>query len=183
MARTVWQRAGSLFPHFLAWTAITAVAQTVAAPVVNLFHPVGPLVSYDVATIKPATATSVHGQTIRRYIMSAYGVGIPMVTMGTGSSQPQVVGGPAWIDTDRYEIVGKPPDELREAMQKMTSHDRTAQTMTMEQSLLAERFHLKVHFEARMMPVFELVPAKSGLKIKAVDPPPAPRWYASARTA
>src|SRR6185437_323422 len=43
---------------------------------------------------------------------------------------------------------------------------------SMEQSLLADRFHLKAHFETRVLPVYELVPAKGGLKITEVPPPP-----------
>jgi bla regulator protein blaR1 len=35
----------------------------------------------------------------------------------------------------------------------------------MEQSLLADRFRLKVHFETREMPVYALVVAKSGAKL------------------
>jgi uncharacterized protein (TIGR03435 family) len=35
----------------------------------------------------------------------------------------------------------------------------------MEQSLLADRFKLKVHFETREMPVYALVVAKSGAKL------------------
>jgi len=47
----------------------------------------------------------------------------------------------------------------------------------MQQSLLADRFDLKVHFETREMPIFELVPAKGGLKITPVDPPqPGDGW-------
>ena len=42
----------------------------------------------------------------------------------------------------------------------------------MQQSLLADRFHLKAHFETRVLPVYELVPAKGGLKITEVPAPP-----------
>ena len=40
----------------------------------------------------------------------------------------------------------------------------------MKQSLLADRFKLKVHFEMREMPVYALVVAKGGSKVKATDP-------------
>ena len=81
-----------------------------------------------------------------------------------------MVGGPAWIDKDKYDIKGKAPDELRQAMQKMTEDQGGATIKTMQQSLLAERFHLKVHFETREMQLFEMVPAKGGLKIKPAAP-------------
>jgi uncharacterized protein (TIGR03435 family) len=40
----------------------------------------------------------------------------------------------------------------------------------MEQALLADRFHLKVHFETREMQVFEMIPAKGGVKIQPAAP-------------
>jgi uncharacterized protein (TIGR03435 family) len=40
----------------------------------------------------------------------------------------------------------------------------------MKQSLLADRFKLKVHFEMRELPVYALVVAKGGSKVKTADP-------------
>jgi uncharacterized protein (TIGR03435 family) len=149
-----------------------AVAGMAEQPVVKAFHPAGPLPSYEVATIKPADpAKQYAGTTLRRYIASAYGVPLPWGMPGVELQGSQVIGGPEWIDKDRYDIKGKPPEELREAMRKVSSEDRDAQTEMMQQSLLAERFHLKVHFETREMQVFELVPAKGGLKITPLEQP------------
>ena len=145
-----------------------------APPVVKAFHPDGPMPSYEVATIKPSDPDKQFaGETLRRYIARAYGVQLPWGMPGTEKQGSQLIGGPEWIDKDRYEIHGKPPDELRAAIQKMSREERDTQQEMMQQSLLAERFHLKVHFETREMPVFELLPAKGGLKIKPVDPPPS----------
>jgi uncharacterized protein (TIGR03435 family) len=145
---------------------------------VKLFHPDGQLPSYEVATIKPADPDQPwRGTTLRRYIQSAYGAGALWNIMINGSSDiplVHVIGGPAWIDKDVYQINGKPPDQLRLAMDKMAPEEKTRQTEMMQQSLLAERFHLRAHIETREMTVYELVTAKSGLKIKPVDPPPPP---------
>jgi uncharacterized protein (TIGR03435 family) len=84
----------------------------------------------------------------------------------------QVVGGPDWLNKDAYNINPKVPDDLAAAFQKMTFAARDDQTRAMQQSLLADRFHLKAHFETRVLPVYELVPAKGGLKITAVPAPP-----------
>jgi uncharacterized protein (TIGR03435 family) len=148
--------------------ALAAPAQTV-----TVFHPAGPLPSYDVATIKPPDPSKPYmGITVRQYIAVAYNSGTGSITTD-GPPPPQTIGGPEWIDKDRYVITGKPPEELRQAMQSMNSEQRMAQYRMMEQSLLAERFHLKVHFETREMPVYDLVPAKGGLKIKPAEPDPA----------
>jgi uncharacterized protein (TIGR03435 family) len=43
----------------------------------------------------------------------------------------------------------------------------------MIRTLLAERFKLKLHTETRLTPVYAMVQAKGGAKLKEVDPPPA----------
>jgi uncharacterized protein (TIGR03435 family) len=147
---------------------------------VKMFHPPPPLPSYEVATIKKADpsaqapimarhfgssaprggAERPSSDTIRNYILNAYGA--------STRSQAQLSGGPAWINTDEYAIQGKVPDEMREAMQKMPPGEQQEQTRMMQQSLLADRFHLKMHFEIRQLSVFELTPAKNGMKFKQV---------------
>ncbi len=99
---------------------------------------------------------------IRRYIMNAYGA----VYIS------QVIGGPGWLNKDAYQIDGKRPDDLESVLQKMSREDRLDQTRMLEQSLLNNRFHLKAHFETRVLPVYELAPARGGLKITEVPAPP-----------
>jgi uncharacterized protein (TIGR03435 family) len=154
----------------LACSAQTAQPQ----PELQLFHPSGPPLSYEVATIKPVDANTADRMvklppgvtlsplSLRRYIMNAYGA----------IYAAQIVGGPDWLNKDSYDIKGKPSDDVEAAMQKMIRDDRFKQDRAMEESLLADRFHLKAHFETRILPVYELVPAKGGLKITAVPPPP-----------
>jgi len=165
--------ARSLLAAFAVLT-LSASAQT-ADPVARVFHPSAPLPSYDVATIKPAVSLTnpngmmlVRGTTVREYIRDAYAPTFARL------APAQVIGGPEWIDKDRYTIDGKAPPDLEVAMQKMRTDEKTPQQHMMEQSLLADRFHLKVHFEVREMPIYALVPAKGGLRIKPVDAP-APR--------
>ncbi len=63
--------------------------------------------------------------------------------------------GPAWLDTDRYTIVAKiPPGTTRE------------QFRVMLQNLLAQRLGMQFHREQRAVPVYELVVAKGGSKLK-----------------
>lgn len=151
------------------------IAQTAQPkPELLLFHPPAPLPCYEVATVKPLDSDTASSMvrlppgiflsplSIRRYIMNAYGA----------VYAPQVVGGPDWLNKDAYAIKGKVLDELESALQKMTREERIDQTRMMEQCLLADRFHLKAHFETRVLPVYELVPAKGGLKITGVPAPP-----------
>jgi uncharacterized protein (TIGR03435 family) len=48
----------------------------------------------------------------------------------------------------------------------MTIEERMKVNLLMMQSLLADRFQLKAHFEIREMPVYELTLAKGGSKLK-----------------
>jgi uncharacterized protein (TIGR03435 family) len=77
----------------------------------------------------------------------------------------RVLGAPAWAGSDQYEIQAKIPDALFAKMQTMTPAEQREQVALMEQSLLADRFKMKAHFETREMPVYALVIAKGGAKL------------------
>lgn len=87
----------------------------------------------------------------------------------------QIIGGASWIDSSRFDIEATPEVDVR----AMTPD----QLMGMIQSLLEERFQLRTHRESREMPVFYLVVADRGPKMKLsadqtpptrqVTPPPA----------
>jgi uncharacterized protein (TIGR03435 family) len=76
-----------------------------------------------------------------------------------GSSRPlDIIGGPAWMDTDMFDLEAK-------ADCGNGPIDRGRYTL-MIQSLLEDRFQLKAHTEPREVPIYELVVAKGGLKMK-----------------
>ncbi len=80
----------------------------------------------------------------------------------------QVVGGPAWIETDGYDIEAKPDGEAS-----------TAQMRLMLQSLLADRFKLALHRDTRQLPVYGIAAAKGSFnppspKEDCVSAPPGP---------
>jgi uncharacterized protein (TIGR03435 family) len=84
--------------------------------------------------------------TVRGIIMTAFGV-----------NNFQISGGPAWLRTDRYDIVAKID---------------SADTVTLDQlrpmlrSMLAGRFQLKFRRETEDLPRYALVAAKNGPKLK-----------------
>jgi uncharacterized protein (TIGR03435 family) len=79
---------------------------------------------------------------------------------------PQIAGGPNWMADAQWTIEAKAADG-----DTATGPEITALRI---QSLLEDRFALKIHREMREQPVYALVVDKNGLKISAVDPPPAP---------
>ena len=106
MASISWRGIRRFTPCLVAWAAVAALAQTAAqAPMVRVFHPPDATLAYEVATIKPSDPDQQYsGTTLRRYIANAYGVPIPWGAPATEFAGSQVVGGPAWIDKDRYDI-------------------------------------------------------------------------------
>jgi uncharacterized protein (TIGR03435 family) len=94
--------------------------------------------------------------TLRLLIRNAYGVEYPM--------DGQIVGGPSWMDTDRFDILAN-----------MTPGTTSTDMNAMVRSLLADRFKLRVHREMRELPVYALVLARPdrklgpGLKLLGVD--------------
>jgi len=63
----------------------------------------------------------------------------------------QIVGGPKWLDSDRYDIEAKTARPISES-----------QEPALMQNLLADRFRLRVHRERRELTVYDLMQAKSG---------------------
>lgn len=78
----------------------------------------------------------------------------------------QIISGPAWMGTDRFDIEAKTGEN---------EHVPNTQMRVMMQSLLEDRFQLKAHRETRELPVYDLVPIKGGPQLSADQAPPDPR--------
>ena len=90
---------------------------------------------------------------LRALIRLAYGD--MLVGAGLGARRMDVQGGPGWLDTDRYDVLAK------------SEGNATAQSAApMLQTLLEERFKVKVHKEARDSSVYILIVAKGGPKLQ-----------------
>lgn len=88
-----------------------------------------------------------------------------------GLPEARIVGGPKWLDSERFDIEAKMDGAAAEQLQKLSREQRRAQMQAMFQQLLAERFKLAVHWETQEMPVYALVIAKKGpLLTKAAKP-------------
>jgi uncharacterized protein (TIGR03435 family) len=156
----------------------------------QILHASGPLPSFEVATVKPwrtepspmtapGSAPVVPlmidpGQHVQRQetdrihfigqvgllIMKAYNLPI--------GSERRILKGSQWVESesDRYAVEAKIDASRFAAMQTMTPEQQQEQVCLMEQSLLAERFNLKVDFEIRgETPVYALIVAKGGPKL------------------
>jgi uncharacterized protein (TIGR03435 family) len=130
----------------------TAQSQSVARP------------SFEVVSIKPVgfegrvtmspqpNGLYAEAVTTRMLIRNAYRV-----------QEFQIEGGPGWITQDRFTVEAKAAGAVG-----------PGQLPLMMQSMLADRFKLKVHHETREMPVYSLIVEKNGHKLKPAKDPNAP---------
>jgi uncharacterized protein (TIGR03435 family) len=81
-----------------------------------------------------------------------------LVEQAYGVRNYQVLGGPSWINEQHYDI------------QASSDSATEAQMRRMLQGLLADRFQLKIRRETRELPIYALVVAKNGPKIKPLKP-------------
>jgi uncharacterized protein (TIGR03435 family) len=138
----------------------------------------GPKPSFEVISIKPTAPNlnfirggaargdrfSMTGANLRMLLQNAYG----RPTAGIPFGQLQIIGGPSWIDSDRWDV-----QATADCSGGVFSRE---QLQLMIQSLLEQRFQLKAHMETRELPIYNLVVAKDGPKIKASadQTPPGP---------
>jgi uncharacterized protein (TIGR03435 family) len=142
-----------------------------APPSMAQSQPWAPL-AFDAASVKPNksgdlrapsmilpggrfTATN---NTLRDLILNAYGI---------FGSPDLLSGGPAWIDSERFDIDAKAEASVIPA--NAPAKVLWEKTRLMLRTLLAERFKLSIRRETREMPVYELILAKNGPKLKKVD--------------
>jgi uncharacterized protein (TIGR03435 family) len=141
----------------------------------QVMHPSRPLPSFEVASIRPSPPDERPGRmtgadrfvakatTVKEMVMYAYGLGF----------DGELSGGPGWIGTDMFTIEATPDHAEADLLSKMSRDDGDEQMRLMMQSLLEQRFGLKVNFDKRKLPVYELVVAKGGLKCPKDSSPPA----------
>ena len=72
-----------------------------------------------------------------------------LIATAYGVSGEKILGGPSWLEMDRFDVIARPPA-------KSTAETRKA----MLKALLAERFHLVVHDDTRGMPAYVLTAGK-----------------------
>lgn len=97
---------------------------------------------------------SAKATTLKQLIASAYQI-----------RDQLIVGGPSWIDSERYDIEAKAADPV----------GWDAGLRQMLQTLLADRFQLRVSRVPKEMPVYALTVAKGGPKLKKMEGDCTPR--------
>jgi uncharacterized protein (TIGR03435 family) len=123
--------------------------------------------AYDVVSIKPSgpgtyiwhrmTADGISmNVTLKSLIFTAYSI----------QTDTQCSGLPGWAATTPFDVEAKMDADTAASLAKLPQDEQLSERLAMLQSLLTDRFGLKVHHETREVRVYKLVIAKSGLKMK-----------------
>jgi uncharacterized protein (TIGR03435 family) len=122
-----------------------------------------PRPSFDIADVHVSARTtnpSMRGGFIRggRYELRTATM-VDLIRTAYGVEANNVVGGPAWLDTDRFDVIANaPPASTPETLKLML------------QSLLADRFKLVVHNDTKALSGYVLTFAKRSSQLKEADP-------------
>jgi uncharacterized protein (TIGR03435 family) len=87
-----------------------------------------------------------------------------------GGREEMVIGGPKWLDTDGYYITAKMDAAVADKLKKLSPDERKLTQDKMVRALLADRFKLAIHREAKEFPIYALTVAKNGLKLQEAKP-------------
>lgn len=116
--------------------------------------------AFEVASVKPTgrpPESGSTGWTVGHGSFTARAAWVRgLIAFAHGVHAAQVHGGPGWVDTEQYDVIAKA--ESRDA--------NPDQIKAMLRTLLADRFKLVVHREAKEMPVYTLVVGKNGSKMQ-----------------
>jgi len=138
--------------------------------------------AFEVASVKPTSTPSGPGQIGRPPggRLTATNVPLMFLIQNAYRVRPfQVIGGPAWMATDHWDIDAKAQEGSIPQPSGPPDPNVPDGLSLRLQALLEDRFKLQVHRETRDLPIFELSVAKSGVKAKLSDDqgpirPPAP---------
>ena len=167
------------YPH-LAVPAILALASLATGPQ-SKAQPPAPRPEFEVASVKPNTSGTnmvmIRPPAGGRFTATNARLKM-LIALAYNVQNFEISGGPAWINSDGYDIEARAAD----------SNIGIDQLRPMLQTLLEDQFHLMTHRETKEVPVYALIAGKNGHKLPEAKeggcvtfgsnspppPPPAP---------
>jgi uncharacterized protein (TIGR03435 family) len=149
----------------LRFSLITALAMFGQSPAA---HPA--FDAFEVATIEPSKldwpseGRFMRMQSVHQFVARNYTLRV-MLAAGYYLTPRAVSGGPAWVDSERFDILAEAPNQVRPT---------TDEQMAMLRKLLGERFNLALHREEKQFSIYALTVAKNGPKLTAAAPETSP---------
>ena len=133
--------------------------------------PIAPAPMFEVASIKPNTDLTQQQSGLRRVPgggLNATNVTVRfLIAFAYDIRDHQLSGGPAWLDTDRWDVLAKPSSDAAAAEPGSNFDAASTERLRLRmRTLLADRFQLVVHRETKEAPIYALVVAKGGPKLE-----------------
>jgi uncharacterized protein (TIGR03435 family) len=182
-----WSSARSLWMTKLGWAAVivpvafvlTAAGQD-PARAASASEAYVPTLKFDVASIRQSpfadsytvsASFAPHSSFLRITNFDA----MNLLIMAYGVRRDQVSGMPHWDWDAMFNIQAKSDSAADQRLAKLSKDQERLEQQHMMQVLLAERFRLKVHWETRQGPTYNLMVLKGGPKMaEAKDEPETP---------
>jgi uncharacterized protein (TIGR03435 family) len=128
-----------------------------------------PSLAFEVASVKPNKS----GENFIRFGLQPGGrftaLNVPareLIRFAYNVQPFQIEGGPGWLSSDRFDITAKAEGDFQQF-----GPGQLGPANQMMQTLLADRFKLKVHRETKEMPIYALVLARSDGRLgKQIEP-------------
>ena len=131
-----------------------------------------PPASFEVATVRPSPQGSDPNQGMwslpNAGSFTAKSVRLSLlIQLAYGIIEEQIVGKPAWLATELYDVQAKPEGQIKLTREELKP---------MLQNLLLQRFHLEAHEETAQQKGYALVVAKGGPKVTPTTSDKPPNW-------
>jgi uncharacterized protein (TIGR03435 family) len=89
-----------------------------------------------------------------------------LIQSACGFGAYEISGAPDWLESSFWVVQAKSDHSVDDQLAKLTDDQAKLEKQHMMQALLADRFHLKVHWETRQASISALVLAKGGSKLQ-----------------
>lgn len=153
-----------------------------AAPPTAQAAPI-PQYEYAVATVKPDKSEGV--QSYWRNTLDGFSAITPPIGLIMGAYDVhmpgQVVGLPAWANSETFTIEAKMDGDTVAALAKLQPQEQWQQRQKMLQALLADRFALKIHRTTKELPIYVLTVVDAGKLKKSASEMGGSTSYSNAK--
>jgi bla regulator protein BlaR1 len=148
---------------------LTIVLAMIAVAAVGFSSQAPSKPSFQVASVKANANSGFSPTTMRmagnRFITTGMPL-FPLIMQFYNLRDFQISGGPAWINTDQWDIEAVADDGAVLQTVNFENPDKPTPASLMVQSLVENRFQFRFHSETKELPVYELTVARNGPKIK-----------------
>lgn len=121
----------------------------------------------EVATIKPSKPDEGFSLGVGRggaNVFTTTGTSVRTLIQFANGVHPRQINGPAWIDSEHYDVMAKADQQGSPSIPQMRIIMR---------KVLADRFKLETHREKKELPVYAITIAKTGPKLGSHQGPPS----------